>query len=339
MADAGIARDSQIADFLSQTDWHGAEPAHLAGDASNRRYFRVRNSKGSAAVLMDAPPDKGEDTRPFVAVAQHLLATGLRAPDIYAADDLTGFLLLEDLGDNLYARHLAARPEDEPALYEAAVDVLVQLQHTPPADLAPYDAATMAPLAALAASWYAGDRSLSLPLQEACARALRAAPQKTPTIVLRDYHAENLLWLPMRKGAARVGLLDFQDARSGQPAYDVASILHDARRDVGSRTQSMARRQFADATGTSILDLDHALAPQGAQRNLRILGVFARLSLHYGKAGYVALLPRVWKNLMAELAHPALTELRGIVEDSLPSPDDAHLQDLRDRCGTIPMLA
>ena len=324
--------------FLDRTDWAGGVPRTFTDDASNRRYFRVTSAQGRGAVLMDAPPDRGEDVRPFVTIAQWLRAQGLSAPEIYADDLGAGFLLLEDLGDDLYARVVKREPTLEPALYEAAVNVVVALAQTPPPPLAPYDAPTMGPLAGLAGQWYAGSAEHGHGIYSATQKARSGQPGAPQVKARRDYHAENLLWLPDRKGTARVGLLDFQDARAGHPAYDLASLLHDARRDVATPLQRAMVERFAKAMGWPKDDVTRAVAVQGAQRNLRILGVFARLSLHFSKPHYVDFIPRVWRNLNEELSHPALSDLRA-VEAELPKPPRMHLESLKSRCGTIPTQA
>lgn len=324
--------------FLATTDWAGSTLHPLAGDAGNRAYFRLTSNSGHPAVLMDAPPEKGEDVRPFMAIDRWLTAQGLSAPQIFAEDIENGFLLIEDLGDGLYARLADHDPALERPIYEAAIDALLQIAAAEPPEVGPYDAETMAPLAGLAGPWYAGDATLAAEITAVTVQALSGLAPAPVTLTLRDFHAENLLWLPERDGAARVGLLDFQDARRGHPAYDVASLLRDARRDVPDGLQSHLAARFGAGLGWNRDDTERALATQGAQRNLRILGVFARLSLHFSKPHYVDLIPRVWRNLQAELAHPDLAELRRVVAQ-LPSPSAPHLQDLKDRCGTIPKLA
>lgn len=324
--------------FLATTDWRGAALRPLAGDAGNRAYFRLTSKSGHPAVLMDAPPEKGEDVRPFLTIDRWLTANGLSAPAIYAEDVANGFLLIEDLGDGLYARIAEHDPELEKPIYEAAIDALLEIGKGTPPDVEAYDSPTMAPLAGLAGIWYASDRSLAQEIETATEAALSSLPDTKPTLVLRDFHAENLLWLPDRKGAARVGLLDFQDARQGHPAYDVASLLRDARRDVPEELQDHLTARFGGGLGWNRDESSLALAAQGAQRNLRILGVFARLSLHFSKPQYVDLIPRVWRNLQAELKHPDLANLRSLVS-TLPAPTSSHLQDLKNRCGTIPKLA
>ncbi|MEL6914409.1 MAG: phosphotransferase [Pseudomonadota bacterium] len=333
-------REARARSFLAGTDWRGAELRPLAGDASNRRYFRLTSAAGHPAILMDSPPERGEDVRPFLDVAGHLAGLGLSAPAILDADAATGFLLLEDLGDALFARVVRADPALEAPLYDAATDVLARLQEAPPMPgLAAYDAETMAPLAGLAARWYVRAPEARPALEAACRTALAATETGRPVVALRDYHAENLLWLPQRRGLARVGLLDFQDARLGQPSYDLASLIRDARRDVSAPVAQAARGRFARLSGLDTDTLTAQLAAQGAQRNLRILGVFARLSLHFGKPHYVDLIPRVWDHLTADLAHPGLSTLRETVEAVLPPPSARHLSDLKARCGTVPTLA
>jgi len=333
-----ITRDTLMRTFLAQSDWADAAIGNLAGDASNRRYLRLRRDTCETAVVMDAPPEKGEDTAPFIAIAEHLTQHGLAAPAILDRDTTNGFLILEDLGDTLFARHLETNPQDEERLYLAAIDVLVELGNVPPpADMLPYNADTMAPLAGLAATWYAGHTSGD-DLAALAHNVLANCPSAEPVIALRDYHAENLLWLPDRPAPMNVGLLDFQDARAGHPAYDVSSLLRDARRDVSPAVRQTATRHFAAKTGWDISEFDHALAVQGVQRNLRILGVFARLSLHFGKPHYVDLIPRVWDHLIADLQHPALSDLRTWISAQLPAPSHDHLADLKARAGSVKTL-
>ena len=322
------SRTALAADFLATTDWKHAHLSPLAGDASNRKYDRVAAEGMPAAVLMDAPPQKGEDVRPFVKIAKHLAAQGLSAPTVYAEDAAQGFLLLEDLGDDLFARVLEDKPELETTLYQAAVDALIVAQNASPPPLAPYDAAAMSGTARLVTEWYLPNvtgaptnDSLSKTYDALVADMLARLMTGQPVMVQRDYHAENLLWLPMREGAARVGLLDFQDAMLGHPAYDLASLLKDARRDVSDDVQRAMLDYYIANTGVE----DHAFragyAACSTQRNLRILGVFARLCVRDGKPNYPDLMPRVWRNMMDDLQHPELTELRAFIEDHVPAPD------------------
>ena len=325
--------------FLARAGWVDAARGFLAGDASNRSYDRLTGPQGRA-VLMDAPPEKGEDVGEFLRIARHLTALGLSAPEVLAANETHGFLLLEDLGDDLYARVLERDPALENSLYTAATDLLVALQrHPAPAGIKAYDTAAMAEAATLATEWYrraiTGDAGGGDELRAAVAAPLAAHAEAPPVIVLRDYHAENLLWLPEREGLARVGLLDFQNAELGQPGYDLVSLLQDARRDVDPATEAAMVARFAAETGSDPAGFAAGYAALGAQRALRILGVFARLCLRDGKPGYVRMMPRVWGLLMRNLAHPSLAGLRAACE-GLPDPTPEALARITAQCGTIP---
>ncbi|MDQ2090327.1 aminoglycoside phosphotransferase family protein [Marimonas arenosa] len=337
-------RDGLARMFLEANGWAAAARAPLAGDASNRRYERLSHPRLGSAVLMDAPPDKGEDVRPFVRIATHLTSLGLSAPRILAQDEAQGFLLLEDLGDGLFARVIRDDPTLERPLYEAAVDVLLSLHRAPlPQDLTAYAPPLMTDMAALAFDWYGthGDRP------NATARAaftaaflplLEKSAGEQSVLIQRDYHAENLIWLPDRKGPARVGLLDFQDAMTGHPAYDLVSLLQDARRDVPREIEAGMIARYLAISGLNRDVFDAAYHLLGAQRNLRIIGVFARLCLRDGKAHYVDLIPRVWGLLMRDLDHPALTAVAPLLQNSLPAPNPDLLRWLKKRCGTIQTL-
>lgn len=325
--------------FLAGTDWAGTELVSLAGDASNRRYDRLTRN-GQSVVLMDAPPEKGEDVRPFVRIAKFLTDCGLSAPKVLAQDPENGFLLLEDLGDDLFARVAHSKPDLETHLYTAATDVLIHLhQHNPPS-LEPYSPAFMTEMAALAWGWYqrgingqAGAGAFNaafLPILN------RHAPDQT-VLIQRDYHAENLLWLPDRTGVARVGLLDFQDARTGHPAYDLVSLLKDARRDVSATLEQQMIAHYVSKTGSDPAEFQASYQVLGVQRNLRILGVFARLSLHFNKPSYVDLIPRVWDHLQSGIEHPALASVAQMIR-ALPEPTPDNLQKLKDQAGCVPLL-
>lgn len=299
--------------FLRRHGWGGATIAPLAGDASFRRYFRVERG-GTTAVLMDAPPP--EDVRPFVAVAAHLAAIGLSVPAIHAAEPDRGLLLIEDLGDLRLAPTLAAAPEHEAALYALALDALAVVAHAPPPTLPRYDWAAFAREAVTFVDWYlpaqgiaADPDSFLAAWQAALAPVLDAPPD---TMVLLDYHADNLMWLPDRDGVRAVGLLDFQDARLGHPAYDLVSLLRDARRDVAPSIEAaaLAARDAPFRAAYEIL---------GAQRDTKILGYFARLWKRDGKPAYLAHMPRVWRYLEHELAHPALAPVAAWMDAHVPA--------------------
>lgn len=336
-------RNHLAAAFLAISGWNDAEVTPLAGDASNRKYFRVRKAKNKPdAVLMDAPQERGEDVRPFIKIARHLSAIKLSAPELYAEDIDHGFLLLEDLGDDLYSNLCSTHPDMETELYRVAADALIALHMAPPPQLEVYSPKLMAELAAESVDWYAlshegGARSETRQVLSAALKAALdplAADFSVP--ILRDYHAQNLLWLPTRSGPARVGLLDFQDAMIGHPTYDLVSLLEDARRDVSPKTQDAVLTYFIEATDADPDRARAAYAAMGAQRNLRILMVFARLSLHFGKPSYVDLIPRTWAHLQRNLSHPHLFDVLEAVKSALPEPTESHLAELKEKCGTRP---
>ncbi len=317
--------------FLADAGWAEALRTPLAGDASARRYWRLSRN-GKTAILMDAPPSEAPSCRAFLHVAGWLVANGLSAPRIMAADADHGLILMEDLGDGLFARICNTHPEQETTLYRAAVDVLALLHRLPPPEgLAPYDTAACQAESRLVTDWYLPaatgrpfpdrDSDAGAELDALIAAPLAALDPAPPVCVLRDYHAENLLWLPARRGLGRVGLLDFQDALAGHPAYDLVSLLEDARRDTAPALQQAMLAAYLAETGQDAGPFRQACATLGAQRNLKILGIFARLWLRDGKPGYLDLLPRVWGHLMQDLGHPALAELRRFVERRLPPPD------------------
>jgi len=336
-----IDRNKLADEFIARATWSGANRKPLAGDASNRRYERL-HLHGKSAVLMDAPHEKGEDVRPFIQIARFLCDHGLSAPQILAEDPANGFLLLEDLGDDLFARVIPRDPAMERPLYEAATDALIHLHRVkPPEALALYSPAVMLDMASLAWRWYLGG---GLAANDDAEQAFRAAfapilaqhCNDASVLIQRDYHAENLIWLPERNGPARVGLLDFQDAMAGHPAYDLVSVLQDARRDVPPSIEEEMIARYVSATGQDDTAFRTAYAVLGVQRNLRILGVFGRLCLMGGKPHYIDLIPRVWGLLLRDLEHPALFPVATLIRDALPAPTSKILKGLKDRCATIP---
>jgi aminoglycoside/choline kinase family phosphotransferase len=332
-----MSRLAQKHAFLDRIGWSDARLNPLAGDASLRSYDRI--ARGDAqAVLMDAPPDRGERTAPFVAIARHLARIGLHPPDILGTDADAGFLLLEDLGNRLFAREFETDPTLQAPYYTVALRVLQTLHMTPAPPLPAYGRAEMAQAAGLAATWYAGRHADAATLCSAMDQALGTLDWTRQVPVLRDYHAENLLWCPEETGLRRVGLLDFQDAGLGHPVYDAASLLQDARRDLAPDLLADLKAVCWSWFAASPEKFEQGFAVLGAQRALRILGVFARLSLHFGKPGYVDLIPRVWDQLQGNLAHPALQGVAATTRAFLPEPDADLLADLKAGAGTCPML-
>lgn len=315
--------------FLHRFGWSDAVTTSIAGDASARRYARLSRG-GKTAILMQDPEG---DVALFARLARHLLSLGLSAPRILAEDPENGCLLIEDLGDGLLAR-LATDPETERDLYLRATDALIALHRHPSLpDLPVASPDRLAAMIDLAFVNYAGAPDALTAAQTAILPVLQDHAMPADVMILRDYHAENILDLPDRIGAARAGLLDFQDALTGHRAYDLTSLLRDARRDVGVATAEACITHYLRQTGLAEDGFRASLAVLAVQRNLRILGVFARLAAN-GKPNYLALLPRVWAHLQADLTHPALADLRGPLA-CLPPPDNDHIERLRQTCQTL----
>lgn len=305
--------------FLDRAGWALAQVTPLPGDASFRRYFRLTMADGRLAMLMHAPPPQ-EDPRPFLAVARWLEANGLRAPRILADDAERGWVLLEDFGDWRVREWLEANPGDETAVYGAAVDTLVHLHAATPGPFPNFDLAEYQREAGLFTEWFCAAKGLELD-----ERGWRAAwdvvlspllaRQSPGVVVLKDYHAENIM-LPPGGGQ---GLIDFQDAMIGHPAYDLVSLLQDARRDVPPMIErAMLDRYLAAARPGPDFEADYAVL--GAQRNAKIVGVFTRLARRDGKARYLELIPRVWDLLERDLAHPALRPVAIWFDENIPRP-------------------
>jgi N-acetylmuramate 1-kinase len=300
-------------EFLASCGWRGAQILPLAGDASFRRYFRIVDGDRTA-VMMDAPPPH-EDPRPFVAVAEWLVSRGLSAPEILARDLDRGLLLLGDFGNKRLRETLDADPARERELYELATDVLIELhRHPPMAGLPMHGLEQWLAELELFTDWYCPAVGAEVDVEAYRAAWLQALSPVAndglgPVTVLRDYHAENIMLVGDREGVAHFGLLDFQDALAGHPAYDLASVLEDARRDVPPAIERSMIDRYLAATGHNE-SFDRAYWVLAAQRNTRILGVFTRLWKRDNKPHYRQFQPRMWGLLERDLAQPQLKPVR-----------------------------
>lgn len=333
--------------------------SYLQGDASVRRYARLKCSNRPGAIVMDwapqtdGPPIRGhlpysriahlaENVHPFVAVASALRAAGLSAPEIYAQYLDRGLLLLEDFGDRVFGEEVATGASDQAELWRAAVEALVALRERPPADRLPVVTGTTHHLPAyghhafgieveLLIEWYwpaaigkpipADARAEFSALWKAIFDRLQILPKGW---VLRDYHSPNLVWLPERKGVARVGIIDFQDAMRGPLAYDVVSLLQDARTDVAPELEAHLFDHYCAQVTARKAGFDRdaftfAYAALGAQRATKILGIFSRLAQRDDKPTYLRHIPRLWRYLERDLAHPELSALRGWYDRHMPA--------------------
>lgn len=297
-----------LSEFVSSAGWGDTRIEAIPGDASFRRYFRLRRATGETAMLMHAPPPD-EDPQPFILVAGWLSANGMRAPQIIAQSLREGWLLTEDFGDDRMREWVDANPADETPAYEAAIDALVALHQRPAGPFAPYGMPTYLRETRLLTRWYTPAQSLNVDeaaYDKAWEEALTPlmARQSSPVTVLRDYHAENIMLLG-GKATAPQGLIDFQDALSGHRAYDLVSLLQDARRDVPEELEDAMLARYIEAAGAD----EHFRADYarlGAQRNAKIVGIFVRLYKRDGKPKYLSLIPRVWAAMERDLKHPAL---------------------------------
>lgn len=291
--------------FLRSAGWGEAEIEPLPGDASFRRYFRVRRGE-KTAMLMHAPPPH-EDPAPFLRAARWLDDAGLRPPRILHEEAARGFVLLEDFGEVRMRDYLDSWPQDEPEIYAAAIDTLSALHRVPPGPFTAYGLTEYQREAKLFVDWFCPARNLYVDGKgwaEAWDEVLTPllGRQRPGVTVLRDYHAENIMLL----GALhKQGLLDFQDALVGHPAYDLVSLLQDARRDVSPELEAEMFDYYAGKTGAGD-DFLADYARLGAQRNAKIVGIFVRLWKRDGKPKYLSYIPRVWQALERDLTHPAL---------------------------------
>jgi len=278
-----------------------------------------------SAILMDDPAPGALDT--FAGIANWLRQNGLSAPEIYEIDTIKGFMILQDLGPLHLADWITRHPQDTQQLYTAATDVLVSLNNLPP----PPGLTTMTPAVGgamldVTGDWYAGRPTGELSHHMTQALATHCA---APTnVALRDYHAENLIWRPLETGLNRIGLLDFQDAIVAPQGYDLVSLLRDVRRAVDPDLAEQMTTHFASGLGTTPQALSAGLATLAVQRNLRILGVFARLARRDGKTRYMTMIPHLWNMLTQDLSHPALTTLKQVVDGTLPPPAHSAIKDL-----------
>lgn len=305
--------------FLEKHGWAGARIEPVAGDASFRRYFRVADG-ARKAILMDAPPPH-EDPRPFIAIAKHLKAQGFAAPTIFGDDLDQGLVLLEDFGDKRMREHLDNHDGDEEQIYRDVVDLLKQLHQHPAAALPAYDWDQYIREANLFTKWYCPAHGLTVEAGSFVAAWKQVllpvvAAQQPPVTVLRDYHAENIMLLD----GGELGLLDFQDALAGHPAYDLVSMLQDARRDVSDDLEERMLAYYAsDMTAAQSDRFRGHYAILGAQRNTKIIGIFTRLWKRDGKARYLDFLPRMWGLLEKDLRHPALAPVSEWFHTNIPT--------------------
>ncbi len=316
-------RDNLINDFLISAGLKNFTRNKIQGDASFRRYERILTSEANY-ILMDAPPEK-EDVKPFIKIAEMLIKLGFSAPIIFNKDIENGFLLLEDFGDEKFSLILQENHNQELHLYKNAVDVLIEIyRKTTPQkfNIAEYNNEKLLQEANLFTNWYIPYfikpsnnelDDIKYEFEKIILSAISQLHFNNNCLVLRDYHADNLINLPRRKNQQNVGLLDFQDALIGNPAYDLVSLLEDARRDVSSNIQAEMLEYFCNNLSLNYKDFLQDYKILGAQRNLKILGIFTRLKVRDNKENYLKFIPRVKNYLTQDLDCKILSDAKKFI--------------------------
>jgi hypothetical protein len=332
-----MSRDAEISAFLARHGFGDAHAAPLAQDASFRQYLRLMGGP-RPAVLMDAPPPEG--VRPFLIIATHLAGIGLSVPDIIAADAGAGLVLEEDLGDALYPAVMGEVPNaiTTAPIFDAAIDALVAMHRAPPPpDLPAWDAAAMrdTALGTLLDWWWPATFGAAAPdaaradFGAALTELLAPVAAGPRGFVHRDYFAGNLIWLPERAGPRRAGVIDFQGGSIGHPAYDLVSLLQDARRVIPTAIEARAlTRYIAARPELDAAAFRTAYAACAAQRHLRVAGQWVRLARRDNRPLYLAYGPHTWGLLNDALHHPAAAPLAVVMDRWIPPANRANPPDL-----------
>lgn len=315
-------RQPTIDAFLRECGWSDASRLDMAGDLSSRRYMRLVQPDGRTAVLMDAPPDLDSTTPAFIRMTEWLRDSDLSAPEILAHNHQTGLVLLEDLGQAKVSQ-ISSDIRLRDLIYDDVLNLLIRLRHLDPPALSRPDAAQLVAMTRLADDHYPGIAPQALTgFRSVLETVLADLLGETATVSLRDFHADNMLWLPDRKGIRRIGLLDYQDAFLTHPVYDLVSLLTDARTDIPAPFRNRMMADYAHRTGDDPDRLSLAFAAFSAQRNLRILGIFARAAQQHGKTAHLSKLPRVHRHLADALSHPVFDGVRDEALTGIPAPQE-----------------
>jgi aminoglycoside/choline kinase family phosphotransferase len=303
-------RTGQVGSFLGQVGWFDAERRPIAGDMSSRRYTRL-SKDGRSAVLMDAETDQTA----FVKMTIWLADTGLSVPRIIGAKAEQGLILLEDLGSVSLKQVLDDDPAAERTLFEECIDLLMHIRTHGAPELPCPTATELVEWTRLADDHYPGLNAPALTGFRAILKdALEEATSQEASVSLRDFHAENIMWMPGRQGIRRFGLLDYQDAFLTHPVYDVVSLLTDARRFISTDLRDEMIDRYIALSGENSDAFRRAFASFAAQRNLRILGIFTRAGRH------LELLPNVYRYFCDAIDHELFSSVRDTVRDAVPAP-------------------
>ncbi len=320
--------DSARVSFLANAGWANATPSPVAGDLSTRQYTRLSQSNVTA-ILMTCDPATDTSLPAFLKMTRWLQDQSLSAPDILAVDTESGFALLEDFGTEKLTTLISKDPASQRRYYEVILDTLIAIRNAPAPKLPEPTVQDLCDATTLADEWYPNAKPAHLDAFRAGLEPVLAQLLQGPrTVSLRDFHADNIMWLADRHPLRQPGLLDYQDAFLISPAYDLMSLLTDARTDVAPQLQRDLISAYARRTGDDPADLGAAFAALGVQRNLRILGIFARAARREGKAHHVPALPRVYRYLNDCCRHATLAHLADDLAAGLPAPSPERLEGL-----------
>jgi aminoglycoside/choline kinase family phosphotransferase len=319
------SRLDQINAFLESNQIKEKKIKAISNDASFRKYFRVADK-----ILMDADPTLVDDLDAFINIDNLLIGISLNAPKIYSIDKENGFLLLEDLGDNLFSKVLNTNNEE--SLYKKAINILIYLhdrninQFSKNNLIENYSVEKLISESELFIEWYI-KRHLNVKInenqinefKEIFFKIITSLKLKHNTLVLRDFHVDNLVLQHSKSGLSQVGLLDFQDAVLGQSSYDLISLIEDVRRPISSGLKTSLIKYFIDATGYDSMQLDNEMAFYSVQRNLKILGIFCRLSIRDQKSQYMKLNDNAWQFINNNLKNPIMIDIYKWLKLNLPN--------------------
>ena len=311
-------KSEQVMRFLSSQGWGGAKQCAVTGDLSDRRYTRLAKGERTAILMEDA---NIEMVAQFAKIARWLLRAGLSAPRVFAEDFQQGLLLLEDFGEAKLTEIINAGTLAQRDLYKIAVDALLQVRGETLDGLEAPNAAALIDATRIADEWYPNVNTHELDeIRRALSPLLSELLTEPRSVAMRDFHADNVLWLERREGVQRLGLLDFQDAFLMHPAYDLMSLITDARINVPFEVKAATLSAYSVGSGEPKESLERAVAILGVQRNIRILGIFWRAAQRDGKRHHLPALPRVRAHLADCLAHPVFDTVRDRLDSALPLP-------------------
>ena len=320
-----VSRINQINDFLKSNKIETKNLIPIKNDASFRKYFRVDKK-----ILMDADPNLGEDVSSFININHLLTDFQLNVPEIYSIDKENGFLLLEDLGENIFSKILNSKNEEQ--LYKQAIEVLAEIykknleEFSNFSFLEKYSIEKLQDESQLFIEWYL-KKYLDIDItdtdiqdfKEIISKIFNALNTNFEKLVLRDYHVDNLILQNSKSGLKKVGILDFQDAVIGSSSYDLISIVEDVRRPISNDLKNKLIKYFIDLTGYEVNQLEKELAFYSVQRNLKILGIFSRLNLRDNKPRYMLYNDNAWKYIESNLDNPTMINLKIWLRKILPN--------------------